>query len=386
MSFFKAAAFLKFAFDLDTAKLREAFKANPEFYRAYQRLDAANGGPADFEKLFAEFKVNPLKDKGARAGARAGAKGRGPSMGMDPAAAQKLFRSPAMRGLGLVNQLITYGVPLGMVGTIDTMNKAQRAALREREGVSSDFGMYGMPLAKGWLRDLGAGLAGGVGGGLLGYAATRGKGLKGPMIGGLLGTTAGRGLAGYHSIKGVSPAEMDKYIAKKKAKKEMAKAAEEKIMPITKLGIGMLEDDYVQPGYWEGAKGIVRAQTGGDASRQGYVGIRDADVIGSVLKNQLAGTAIGGAGGAGLGALLALLSRGRAAPATGAMIGGIGGALIGGSAGIMRGESKALERRGIRRTRPSHYLLGSGEFSPEAAEKYLNPAHLAEIRAAAEQG
>jgi hypothetical protein len=87
------------------------------------------------------------------------------------------------------------------------------------------------------------------------------------------------------------------------------------------------------------------------------------------------GGLIGGAGGAGLGALIGLLAR---EPALGAEIGGAAGILGGMGAGAYKTDKKWLEHKGIQ---PTLLGMGKGRFTPEAAEKYLSEPKTAEKRA-----
>jgi hypothetical protein len=121
----------------------------------------------------------------------------------------------------------------------------------------------------------------------------------------------------------------------------------------------------VRPETWmEGQKGQARA-----LRKPGSKILADPELIKKRLKGQLKGLAIGAPLGAGAGALLGrLLSGKRGATALGAIIGGGASGLAGQLIGQGRADKKWLAERGIKTTKAG---LGRGEFSAEAAKKYL---------------
>jgi hypothetical protein len=122
----------------------------------------------------------------------------------------------------------------------------------------------------------------------------------------------------------------------------------------------------VELSYMDRQRGVVRAMA--DKNLGGIIGINNTDYIKGNLKKQLQHGAIGGAGGAALGALATLASKGEVTPEAGAAIGGLGGAILGQSHGAYRHNSEYLADKGITKK----YLGLDHEFSPEARKKYID--------------
>lgn len=121
------------------------------------------------------------------------------------------------------------------------------------------------------------------------------------------------------------------------------------------------------PSYWEKQRGTLRAMA--DKNLSGYVGIKNSELLGDELKRGLAHGAVGGASGAGLGALASLLSKGKVNPGIGAALGGLLGLSVGGTHGQYKAQKDYLKRKGIN----LKYLGLNSDFSPRAQKKYIEP-------------
>ena len=96
-------------------------------------------------------------------------------------------------------------------------------------------------------------------------------------------------------------------------------------------------------------------------------GITQRDLVKNYLKRVLPGMVIGGAGGAGIGALIG----GRHKRGTGARMGGLGGAFIGSLGGVIaaeRANKKLLRSHGYDRSFNAYYKRDM--VSPEVKKKY----------------
>lgn len=131
-------------------------------------------------------------------------------------------------------------------------------------------------------------------------------------------------------------------------------------------------------GYWAKQKGLVRAGTdesvtgrGYDGKKGGnkYAGVANKSLIKKRLKGGMSGLAIGGAGGAAVGAGLAIASRGRVSAKGASIFGGTVGGLVGNSVGNYKADQKYFRKKGIKISRGGFKV----DYSPKARKKYLRP-------------
>lgn len=139
------------------------------------------------------------------------------------------------------------------------------------------------------------------------------------------------------------------------------------------------ESGNVRPGWFSAQRGMTRAMRASDKGIKSL--LATPELIGERatkgLTHSLAGLGIGTAGGAGIGAIASLLSRGKlpltSAVLGGTIIGGAAGATIGDVHGQLAADKKFLGGRGIT---PHWGGLTGATFSPEAASKYLNKSDI----------
>ena len=136
-------------------------------------------------------------------------------------------------------------------------------------------------------------------------------------------------------------------------------------MAITKLG-NELADGYVRPDFLENKQGIGRALMGKtDPQIPAKAGLVEKDVLSRRLKFGIPLAA------AGLPPALYYVLRKNPSLLQAMLIGaGVGAGT--GILGNILADKKSLEDRGIRQSTIGQRFIGTGEFSPEAAEKYLS--------------
>ena len=93
------------------------------------------------------------------------------------------------------------------------------------------------------------------------------------------------------------------------------------------------------------------------------------ELFGKTLLGEVAGGATGGTAGAGIGALAALLSKGRFSPKEGATVGAIAGGYPGIMVGAYKGQKHYYKKRGV--TINPLMPFSPAKFSEEAKEKYI---------------
>lgn len=121
-----------------------------------------------------------------------------------------------------------------------------------------------------------------------------------------------------------------------------------------------------KPGYWARSRGVVRASS--DRNLGGIIGIPNNDLTGARVTKGLGHGLVGGAGGAAVGGLAGLLSKGKVSPRLATAIGGLLGYSIGRAHGSYQADKKYLADKGIN----LKYLGLDSEFSPEAQKKYID--------------
>lgn len=122
-----------------------------------------------------------------------------------------------------------------------------------------------------------------------------------------------------------------------------------------------------KPSWYEREKGVVRAMTD-NKNLGGHIGLVNWPHVKERLKKSLSHGAVGGIGGAGAGAAIGALTKGRHGIGAGALIGGLTGLAAGDAHGIYHADKKYLKDRGI----DTKHLGLSHEFSPEAQAKYID--------------